>query len=148
MIESNWSFDLEKARPMWREQLLPFDAEIATQAVIRLARTMQRRPTLSDVLEVITVMSPATKYRPSDTCATCEGDLFVVVFMRKPVTTEWMARNGHKASETEMIEEIAPCPDCNAGANTSFRRTDGTEAVSPDPARVRELITSTSLRSI
>lgn len=148
MIESNWNFDLEKARPMWREQLLPFDAEIATQAIVRLARTLQRRPNLSDVLEVIAVMSPRIPERVSDGCSTCGGNLFVVVYLRKPVTTDWMQKHGIEASETEMYEEVAPCPECNGGANTAFRRPDGTEAVSPDPAWVRQVIASTTLRSL
>lgn len=140
MIESNWSFNLEKARPMWREQLLPFDAEIATQAVVRLARTSTLKPRLYDVLEVIRTLSPVPISAPSRDCPTCGGDLFVTVYLRKPVTTEWMAKHGHKASEEATIEEVAPCPECNSGANTSFRRPDGTEAMSPDPARVRELL--------
>lgn len=148
MIESNWSFDLEGARPMWREQLLPFDAEIATQAIVRLARTSPMKPRLYDVLEVIRAMSPAPISAPTRDCPTCGGDLFVTVYLRTPVTTEWMEKHGFAANVDEKIEEVAPCPDCNGGANTSFRRPDGTEAVSPDPARVRDLITSTSLKSI
>ena len=147
MIESNWSFDLESARPMWRQQLLPFDAEIATQAIVRLARTRSEKPRLHDVLEVIRIASPAPVTKTRD-CPTCGGDLFVPVYYRTPVTTEWMVNHGITADENEKIEEVAPCPECNGGANTSYRRPDGTEAVSPDPARVRELIASTTLRPI
>lgn len=142
MVESNWSFDLDTARAMWRQALMPFDPEIATQAVIRLGRTSARRPNLVDMIEVVTMLSPLPEPRRSDSCKTCNGDLFVTVYLRKPVTTEWMAKNGRHANEEEMIEEVAPCPDCNAAANTSFRRHDGSEAQTLDPEKVRELIAS------
>src|SRR5512134_783201 len=64
MIESNWRFDLGPARAMWREQLLPFDAEIATRAVVRLARTMHTQPRLVDVLEVIRILTPTPTPAP------------------------------------------------------------------------------------
>jgi hypothetical protein len=140
MVESNWSFDLETARPMWRAQLLPFDAEIATQAIVRLARTQTSRPRLADVLEVIRVMTPAVPPARFAECETCNGNRFVVVYLRKPVTTKWMEEHGIQADEEAMIEEMAPCPDCNADANTAFRRPDGTETRTMDPARVRELL--------
>lgn len=72
-------------------------------------------------------------------CQTCQGDRFVVVSLRKPIQTEWMRE--HKISPTEEgIEEVAPCLDCNPSTDTEMRRWDGTVVRSPDPARVRELM--------
>lgn len=59
-------------------------------------------------------------------CKTCDGDRMVVYSLR---TNTY---NGRSAE----VEEYAPCPDCNADANTlrhGFR--------SPDPAQVRERLT-------
>lgn len=56
-------------------------------------------------------------------CNTCGGDRMVVY------STRTDTYNGHSYE----VEEYAPCPDCNADANTKragFR--------SPDPAQVRE----------
>lgn len=75
-----------------------------------------------------------------EACATCQGDRFVVVSLRKPVTTAWMEEHGVLADESQMIEEMAPCPDCNPNVNTSFHRPDGTQFRGPDPARVREMM--------
>lgn len=72
-------------------------------------------------------------------CETCGGDRFVVVSKRKPVTTAWMESKGIKADETEMLEEMAPCPDCN-DVDTSFHRSDGSKFQSPDPGKVREML--------
>lgn len=81
-----------------------------------------------------------TNRAPADIeCSTCSGDRFVVISQRKPVTTIWMQEHGITAREEEMIEEYAPCPDCNS-ADISFRRSDGTKAVSPDAAKVREMM--------
>ena len=56
-------------------------------------------------------------------CKTCGGDRMVVF------STRTDTYNGHSAE----VEEYAPCPDCNADANT---RRPGFR--SPDPAKVRE----------
>lgn len=55
-------------------------------------------------------------------CATCGGDRMVVY------STRTDTYNGHSAE----VEEYAPCPDCNANANTLRHG-----ARSPDPAQVR-----------
>lgn len=73
-------------------------------------------------------------------CDTCGGDRFVLYSTRKPVTTAWMEEHGIKASETDMLEEYAPCPDCNSTADTSFHRPDGSQFRSPDPGKVREML--------
>ena len=64
-------------------------------------------------------------------CPTCGGDRFVVVSLRKPVTSQWMIERGIKANEDHLIEEMAPCPDC--GPEITGVRV-------PDPARVREMM--------
>lgn len=73
-------------------------------------------------------------------CPTCGGDRFVVVALRKPGQTPWMKDRGITPSPTEKIEEVAACPECNAGANVSFRRYDGREVTGMDPARVGEIL--------
>ena len=72
-------------------------------------------------------------------CDTCGGNRFVVVNLRKPVVTEWMRAHSIKVNEATMIEETAPCPDCNP-IEVSHWRHDGTRFVTPDPGRVRELM--------
>ena len=74
---------------------------------------------------------------PATACPTCGGDRFVVYSLRKPVQSQWMKDRGIEPSE-DMIEEMAPCPDCNAKVNTEFYRVDGTTARSPDAGQVRD----------
>lgn len=126
MIESNWRFDLGIARRIWREELLPFDAELATQAVAKLARELHRRPDLSDVRDLLRRMAPALP--KAESCSTCGGDLWVLVATRLSKTAD------------APYEEYAPCPDCNAYTDASFRRPDGSEFKPPDAARVREMM--------
>lgn len=77
---------------------------------------------------------------PLAECPTCRDDRMVVVGTRRPVQSSWMEQRGIRPSEAGELEEVAPCPDCNAGADTKFRRYDGTPVVAPDPERVRELM--------
>lgn len=125
MVESNWRFDLGTARALWREELVRFDAEVATKAVAKLARELHRRPDLSDLLDVLGRMTPAL---PRPSCSTCGGDLFVFVATRPSLTPD------------APYEEYAPCPDCNPHADAAFRRPDGSEFIPPDPARTRQLL--------
>lgn len=127
MVESNWRFDLGTARGLWRSELMPFDAEMATQAVAKLARELHRRPDLSDLRNLLLRMSPAL---PKAVCTTCGGDLWVLVSTRPSKTPD------------APYEEYAPCPDCNAHTDASFRRPDGSEFIPPDPSRVRQLLNS------
>lgn len=71
-------------------------------------------------------------------CATCDGDRFVVYATRKPITTDWMSRHKIKADEEQLIEEMAPCPECNPTVDTTFYRPDGSKFVAPDPGLVRD----------
>ena len=125
MVESNWRFDLQNARSLWREELVRFDAEIATRAVAKLARELHRRPDLSDLLDLLKQMTPAL---PKTACPTCNGDLSVLVATRPSKVPE------------APYDEYAPCPDCNSQADYSFRRVDGSEFLPPDPARVRQML--------
>ena len=81
--------------------------------------------------------SQGTNRSVSTECSTCGGDRFVVVSMRRPVQSAWMSEHGIQAPG-DLSEEMAPCPDCNAAADTSFWRSDGTKFEGPDPAKVRE----------
>jgi hypothetical protein len=74
-------------------------------------------------------------------CPTCQDDRMVVVSQRKPMTTRWMTDHKITAHEEHMIEEVAPCPDCNASADTVMRRFDGRVLRCPDANRVREMMT-------
>jgi hypothetical protein len=73
-------------------------------------------------------------------CLTCQDDRMVVVAQRRPMTTRWMQEHGLSASTEHMIEEVAPCPSCNAGADTVMRRYDGRVIRSPDAQRTREMM--------
>lgn len=72
---------------------------------------------------------------PVPNCGTCGGDRFVLFSTRVPEQSAWMEEKGIVPNSDE-IEEMAPCPDCNP-ADTSFWRPDGTKFQSPEPARVR-----------
>jgi hypothetical protein len=65
--------------------------------------------------------NPATnRSAPVRDCQTCGGDRFVTVRLRKPQQTMWMRENQHPKGyqphvhESEMHEEVAACPSCNA----------------------------------
>jgi len=78
-------------------------------------------------------------HAPASECATCGGDRFVVVGMRPVIASVWMKEHGIEPPETEGIEEMAACPDCNP-VDTAFTRFDGSKARALDPAKVRELL--------
>lgn len=66
-------------------------------------------------------VNPATnRSAPVRDCSTCGGDRYVTVRLRKPQQTMWMSENQHPKGhqphvhESEMFEEVAPCPACNA----------------------------------
>lgn len=58
-------------------------------------------------------------------CETCDGDKMVVVAIRTAPHSD------------SGFEEMAPCPECNSGANADFWRGDGSRFTSPDPAMTR-----------
>lgn len=53
MVESNWGIDLATARGMWRTELLPYEVEQGVRAVAHLAKNLQWRPKLSDLVETL-----------------------------------------------------------------------------------------------
>jgi hypothetical protein len=73
-------------------------------------------------------------------CQICGGDRFVTVEMRKPVQSQWMREHGITPPVSAGSEVVAPCPSCNAKANSEFRRYDGSLARPLDPAKTRELM--------
>jgi len=79
--------------------------------------------------------------KPSN-CRTCDGDRFVVVATRRIKATVWMKERKIEPPVTDPPEEYAPCPDCNASADTSFFRHDRTLARTLDPAQVRQMMKS------
>ena len=79
-------------------------------------------------------------HAPATECVTCSGDRFVLVATRPVVASQWMRERGLEIRGDAVHEEYAACPDCNAEANTSFPRFDGSYARALDPARVREMM--------
>ncbi len=141
MYERQWRGQpLGPAAALWKGYLLREDAVIATKALARLAETSHWRPELSDFAEVMATMRPPKEIEVE--CDTCRGDRFVVFALRMPVTTIWMAERGIAADTDEMIEEMAPCPECNADCDTEFSRGGGGRAKALDPALVRERMKS------
>ena len=57
-------------------------------------------------------------------CSTCNGDRMIVHRERKPEQTGWMIAHGIKPTE-HVIEEMKPCPKCNASVNTGFWKANG-----------------------
>lgn len=54
MVESAWRVDYgPEGRRLWREMLLPHDAEIATKAAAQLSQRQRERPTIADLRQVI-----------------------------------------------------------------------------------------------
>lgn len=53
MVEANWHFDLGPAREMWRNDLMVYNAEIATLALSELARRQPLKVNLADLIEAI-----------------------------------------------------------------------------------------------
>jgi len=73
-------------------------------------------------------------------CATCGGDWFVVVATRKPMMSPLLLERGVKPVVGELFEEVAPCPDCGQGIDTTRRAANGRLIECPDPVRVREMM--------
>ncbi len=140
MIAGHWRLQMDDATcDLWLGALLPKDAKVAVDAVARLAKTTQYPPKIADLEEVYTMMVGNAALPPAESCPTCAGDQFVFMGMRPPVRTQWMEDHGIELpKDGGMMEEYAPCPDCNSDCNTSFYRHDGSVVASPDPALVRE----------
>jgi hypothetical protein len=81
-----------------------------------------------------------TNLRAADThCSLCGGDRFVVVGSRAAKETDWMRAHSVKVSEGAVIEEVAPCPECNP-VEVTFLRHDGSRFSTPDAGKTLELL--------
>jgi len=76
---------------------------------------------------------------PATVCATCRGDRFVPVQTRPVTASVWMKEHGIEPPEGAVEEEWAPCPQCSP-QEVSFYRSDGSRFVTPDAAKVREMM--------
>lgn len=137
MIESNWHMDLDSARKIWRDALVKYDADLVSRVVADVATRGSKSHylQLDELLDAVHAATgrevglPPTRGTnqsaptSKDVCPACSGDRFVV----------YSVRSEHK------IEEMAPCPLCNA-VEISMRRVDGTVIRTPDPGRVREML--------
>lgn len=130
-------------RKAWRAQLASLDPEVASRAAINGVQEWKFFPSWPLFYgEYRGLIRKAKQANPDVACTTCRGDRFVLVQMRTPEATDWQQKRGHVPPEGLYYEEYAPCPDCNSGANTSFRRADGLEVVCPDPDTVRRMMAS------
>jgi hypothetical protein len=120
--------DSQETRRAWRLQLRNLDPDLASKAAINGMQVWEFFPSWPSFYAEYRSLKRKV-YAPDPTaCGTCGGDKFVVVLTRPSDNPE------------SPYDEVAPCPDCNSGANTSFRRHDGSEVVGLDPARVREML--------
>lgn len=111
----------------WMEQLLPLNAEDAARAAAIGSRDWQYFPSWATFWEAYRYQQ---KRRLADTaedeegrCQTCGGDKMVVV----------------EGPSDGYGEQMAPCPDCNPGANTDFiRGHNGSKFRGMRPDQVRE----------
>ncbi len=140
MIQGHWNLRMDDATcDLWLGALLDKDADNSVNAVARLAKTIHHPPKISDFEEVYSMLVDHAPLPATEICSTCGGDLSVLVGLRPTVRTQWMEDHGLDVPASgNMIEEYAPCPDCNSDCNTSFPRHNGSVFNSPDPGLVRE----------
>lgn len=119
--------DQDATRRAWRMQLSRLDADIASQACIKGMQAWGRFPSWPDFYTQYKLLSQRSDI-PQGGCPTCGGDR-LVVYATRP-------------EGSGSVEEMAPCPDCNPNANTKFHRASGQEFESPDPTRVRRMMSS------
>lgn len=152
MIQGHWNLRMDDATcDLWLGALLEKDADTAVNVVARLAKTLHHPPKISDFEEVYSMIADHAPIPAAEICPTCGGDLLVFVGLRPAIQTQWMEDHGHDVpagGNQKMIEEYAPCPDCNSDCNTSFARHNGTVFNSPDPGLVRERMAPTVQRPV
>lgn len=132
--------DPVETRKAWKVQLAHLDVEIASKAAINGMQVWEFFPSWPSFYGEYRALVRSSRILDPVSCKTCAGDKFVLISLRSPETSEWMRLHKISACVDDKIEELAPCPDCNSGANTSFRRPDGTEISCPDSSRVRDLM--------
>jgi hypothetical protein len=102
---------------------------------------MHMPPKIVDLEEVYVMLMPKAEVPPAGSgCPTCHGDRFVLVQRVAPLRSRWLQERGAREPDEPYVEQMAPCPDCNGGTDTSFRRADGTMVETIDPMRVREMM--------
>lgn len=115
--------DEQETRRSWKMYLTNLDPDLASKAAIKGAQSWERFPSWPAFYGEYRALD--SKVRPHKvSCSTCDDDRMVLVETRPEGSGE--------------MGGYAPCPDCNAKANTSFRRYDGTMVETMDPAQVRE----------
>ena len=57
MIESNWHFDLGPARSMWRTELMMWDADLATKALVYLGKRQTYKINLADFVQTLEMLN-------------------------------------------------------------------------------------------
>ena len=119
MIENHWQRRIEGSRRLWVDFLVGQDAELAVKAVGKLAATEGYMPRIKDMREMLGVVTPSQTALEAGICPTCHGDRIVLVQTRPAEASLWMTERGIEPSR-DGYEETAPCPDCNAGANTDY----------------------------
>lgn len=120
-----------------QRQTFETDIPKARAALARAQEAGAGRP-LSYALTVFnseSVARPRLTNRSVDvSCRTCGGDRFVVYSARLNTESPWMKEHGIKVPKGSITEEYAPCPDCNATANTL---REGFKSPTPDQVRQR-----------
>lgn len=144
LVEAGWRMDLgEDGRELWRRMLSHHDPEVAEEALELLTAEQSQRPSISDLRQMIYRVRTDRQATPSRglpapaACPTCGGDRWVLYGTRRAEQAPWMKERGIEPTAVP-VDEYAACPECNAGANASFTRHDGSRFLPPDPARVRE----------
>lgn len=143
--------ELNSALKAIREQSETLDAYLLADEIHERAKMY--RQVMPDVMctpsalakhwkrvEAEAVKPKGTNLSAYKACATCGGDRFVVVATRKPQQSQWARERGIAPDESELIEEMAACPDCNPSVDASFHRGDGSKFRPIDPAKTRELM--------
>lgn len=140
-----YTMDAE-ARTNWKLLLTPLDAEAASAAITKGQRLWTQLPSTAEFFDVyedeLRRRNPDSALAPGE-CSTCGGDRMVLVGRRPPMHSQWVSEHGVEVTSEPVFEEMAPCPDCNAGADTAFRRHDGSRVEAMDPALVRERMVRT-----
>lgn len=143
MIDGHWNLRMNEATSdLWIGALLPQDPDLAVKSVGWLARHGEHPPRIRDLEEVIALLAPMPEIPPAGSaCPTCHGNRFVLVQRVSPLRSQWLTDRDAHQSDDPVVDQYAPCPDCNSEADTSFRRgSDGTMVETMDPSRVREMM--------
>jgi hypothetical protein len=121
MIESNWHFDLgDGGRRMWRQEIMLYDVELATKAVVHLAKRQSYKITMADLSQTLEMFARNLRQEAKDkedTKALEEG-------RRGFATPEWVwvwmwARNERDPAEERPFPQMQ-----DYGDPTQMMRTE------------------------